>query len=272
MTDPKKHSFLLARILEDCGKLTIAVSGGVDSMTLGSFAYRLLGHQQVKMVHAVSPAVPKAATIRAESQAKEEGWDLRMMDAGEFENEQYRKNPFNRCFFCKTNLYQTLSGISFGTLVSGTNSDDLQDFRPGLQAAQNHQVRHPFVEAGFNKDDVRALASELGLPELSSLPSSPCLSSRVETGIRIDPADLEAIDAVESWIQSEWNPETVRCRILVKGIMIQLDPETLSGLDLEAQKRIEKKVLVCFEHLPQTKVRFCDYQRGSAFKIPEFQS
>ena len=141
-----------------------------------------------------------------------------------------------------------------------------------MQAAHNHQVRHPYVEAGFNKDDVRALASELGLPELSNLPSSPCLSSRIETGIRIDPADLKAIDAVESWIQLEWNPETVRCRILKQGIMIQLDPQTLSNLDLEAQKRIEKKILVCFEHLHQTKVRFSAYQRGSAFKIPECQS
>ena len=133
-------------------------------------------------------------------------------------------------------------GLSSGILVSGTNADDLQDFRPGLEAAQNHQVRHPYVEAGFNKDDVRALASELGLPKLSRLPSSPCLSSRVETGIRIEPADLEAIDSVESWIQSEFNPKTVRCRVLAQGIMIQMDPKTISGLDLEEQKKTEEKV------------------------------
>ena len=270
--DPTEHSLPLAEIIKNYGKLTIAVSGGVDSMTLGSFAHRLLGRQQVKLVHALSPAVPKAATLRVETQAEAEGWDIRMVDAGEFEDEQYRANPFNRCFFCKTNLYQTLSGLSSGILVSGTNADDLQDFRPGLEAAQNHQVRHPYVEAGFNKDDVRALASELGLPQLSRLPSSPCLSSRVETGIRIERADLEAIDSVESWIQSEFTPKTVRCRVLEEGIMIQMDPLTLSGLDLEDQKKTEERVLECFQHRPSTKVRFSAYQRGSAFKIPELQT
>ena len=82
--DPAKHFLPLAEIIKNYGKLTIAVSGGVDSMTLGSFAHRLLGRKKVKMVHALSPAVPKAATLRVETQAEAEGWDIRMVDAGEF--------------------------------------------------------------------------------------------------------------------------------------------------------------------------------------------
>ena len=259
----------LKKLLEGFRKVTIAVSGGVDSMTLASFTHRHLGQEQVKMVHAVSPAVPKAATSRVEAQANEEGWDLRLVNAGEFEDEQYRANPFNRCFFCKINLYQTLSVISEGTLVSGTNADDLNDFRPGLEAAENHQVRHPYVEAGFTKEDVRALALELGLPTLSRLPASPCLSSRVETGIHIDGADLEAIDQAESWMQKQHDPQTVRCRVQSQGIEIQFDPKTLDRLDLNDQQKTIEKIRGIFRHRPQTRVRISAYRRGSAFLVPE---
>ena len=94
----------------------------------------------------------------------------------------------------------------------------------------------------------------------------------METGIRIERDDLGAIDSIESWIQSEFNPKTVRCRVLAQGIMIQMDPLTLSGLDLEDQKKTEERVLECFQHRPSPKVRFSAYQRGSAFKIPELQT
>ena len=94
----------------------------------------------------------------------------------------------------------------------------------------------------------------------------------METGIRIERADLEAIDSVEGWIQSEFNPKTVRCRVLEERIMIQMDPITLSGLDLEDQNKTEERVLECFKHRAFNKVRFSAYQRGSAFKIPELQT
>ena len=124
----------LAAILEECGGATIAVSGGVDSMTLSSFAQRTL-EARVTMVHAVSPAVPAAATARVKSQAQAENWRLELVDAGEFGDARYRANPIDRCFFCKTNLYRTLAAISSGVVLSGTNCDDLGDYRPGLRAA-----------------------------------------------------------------------------------------------------------------------------------------
>ena len=255
-------------VLKDCGKMTIAVSGGVDSMTLSSFAHRNFGRGKVRMVHAVSPAVPKAATSRVKTQSASEGWELDLVDAGEFTDESYLSNPFNRCFFCKNSLYQTLSENSWGTLVSGTNSDDLQDFRPGLKAAEEFRVRHPYVEAGFTKDEVRVLAGNLGLPELSRLPASPCLSSRVETGIRIDASDLGAIDEAESWMQQKYAPKTVRCRVLEEGIMIQLDLSTLERLDLNDQQETVVKVRDLFRHRPETRIRFAPYRRGSTFLIP----
>ena len=237
-------------------------------MTLSSFAHRNFGRGKVRMVHAVSPAVPRTATSRVETQSATEGWDLDLIDAGEFTDESYLSNPFNRCFFCKNSLYQTLSQNSCGTLVSGTNSDDLQDFRPGLKAAEEFRVRHPYVEAGFTKDDVRVLASNLGLSELSRLPASPCLSSRVETGIRIDASDLSAIDEAESWMQLNLGPRTVRCRVLEEGIMIQLDLSTLERLDLNDQQETVAKVRDLFRHRPETRIRFAPYRRGSTFLIP----
>ena len=95
--------------LDDAAPAAVAVSGGVDSMTLAFIAHRHLG-EQVSIFHAVSPAVPASATIRVQAYAAKEGWTLTILDAGEFGDERYMANPANRCFFCKTNLYGTLAG------------------------------------------------------------------------------------------------------------------------------------------------------------------
>ena len=158
--------------LRGIGTVAVAVSGGVDSMTLAVVAGRTLG-RDARMYHAVSPAVPSEATRRVHAYADREGWTLDVMDAGEFGDARYMANPANRCYFCKTNLYGSMAARATGTLVSGTNVDDLGDFRPGLAAAGEHAVRHPYVEAGFRKDDVRALARSLELDDLAELPAAP---------------------------------------------------------------------------------------------------
>ena len=172
----------LDRVLTAIGPAGVAVSGGVDSTTLAVVAHRRFPERS-SMVHAVSPAVPPEATARVRELARDEGWDLKVIDAGEFQDPDYLANPVNRCFFCKTNLYGTMRRHVSGVLVSGTNLDDLGDYRPGLEAAKRHGVRHPYVEAEIDKAGVRALARHLGLGALAELPAAPCLSSRVETGI-----------------------------------------------------------------------------------------
>ncbi|MEN8196406.1 MAG: adenine nucleotide alpha hydrolase, partial [Pseudomonadota bacterium] len=122
----------LARLLKEYGEATVAVSGGVDSMTLASFAHRTLGRDGVRMAHAVSPAVPRAATARVQARGAEEGWRLELVDAGEFADERYRANPVDRCYFCKSNLYGMLAAMPGGMVLSGANRDDLGDYRPGL--------------------------------------------------------------------------------------------------------------------------------------------
>ncbi len=244
---------------------TIAVSGGVDSMTLSSFAHSVLGRKHVRMVHALSPAVPTAATARVRKLATREGWQLTEADADEFSDPRYRANPVNRCFFCKSNLYETLDELAEGIVMSGTNRDDLGDYRPGLQAAANNGIRHPYVEAGMTKADVRHLARELGLDDLAELPASPCLSSRVETGISIEPEQLSLIDEIETWLQATFAPRTVRCRIRNTGMVIELDPETLDRLSDNDRQTVIDGATARMTGIGDLKVSFAAYVRGSAF-------
>lgn len=203
--------------------LTVAVSGGIDSMTLACVAHRL-GERPVRMAHAVSPAVPPAATARVRAYAAREGWDLHVVEAGEFADPDYLKNPVNRCYFCKTNLYDRLAGLAAGTIASGANVDDLGDYRPGLTAAAERDVVHPYVEAGIGKADIRALARRHGLNDIAELPAQPCLASRVETGIAIDAADLAFIDRVETLLRRRFGESrTIRCRITAAGVAVEAD-------------------------------------------------
>ncbi len=251
---------------------TIAVSGGVDSMTLSSFANLILGPKGISMVHAFSPAVPAAATIRVRDFAAREGWQLTEVDAGEFGDPHYRANPINRCFFCKSNLYKTVHQFADGVIMSGTNCDDLEDFRPGLDAAAKNSVRHPYVEAGMAKADIRQLARKLGLESLAELPASPCLSSRVETGIRIEPEWLSMIDEVETWLQATLAPKVVRCRIRNTRVTIEIDPETLKILTKTNRRDIIDGIRSRMPKKKQLDVTFAIYQRGSAFIGPNLTS
>lgn len=213
----------LLRVLDAHPRLVIAVSGGVDSMTLAHVAH---AHSatQATMAHACGPAVPVAARERVERHASAHRWDLRLLDAGEMDDPRYRANPVDRCYYCKTNLYERLRGAFPGaTLASGTNVDDLDDYRPGLRAAKEHDVVHPYVEAGIDKAGVYAIARQLGLADLERLPAQPCLSSRVETGIEIDAQDLAFVDEVESQVAARLGREAVvRCRVTHAGVVIEL--------------------------------------------------
>jgi uncharacterized protein len=264
MTDLLERLDALHRSLDQAAPAAVAVSGGVDSMTLAVIAHRRLG-ARVSMFHAVSPAVPEAATARVRTHGEREGWALTVLDAGEFGDERYMANPANRCFFCKTNLYGALAARTDRQLLSGTNLDDLGDWRPGLEAAKAEGVRHPFVEAGIDKASVRRLASELGLDDLAELPAAPCLSSRIETGLRIDAALLPRIDRVERLLRERLSPETVRCRLRREGVVAELDQATFERLDVAARHALAREIAALIGEADAERIAFEPYRRGSAF-------
>jgi len=213
------------------------------------------------MLHAVSPAVPKDATERVQRLAAERGWTLRLMDAGEFSDPRYLANPSNRCFFCKTNLYGMMASLADGQLLSGTNLDDLSDWRPGLQAAKDHSVRHPFVEAEMSKSDVRALAARIGLGDIAELPASPCLSSRVETGLPIEADTLALIDRVERHVRQTHGIATVRCRVRRGGFSLEIGLEPLTAMPDDARMRLQREA----SNIAGQTVMLAPYRMGSAF-------
>ncbi len=249
----------LQAVLRGIAQAEVAVSGGVDSLTLAAAAHAVLGRRAV-MRHATSPAVPPEATARVRALAAARGWALDVFDAGEFADPRYRANPANRCFFCKTNLYGAIAGRAAGTILSGTNTDDLTDWRPGLEAAAQHAVRHPLVEAGIDKATVRQLAARLGLGTVADLPAAPCLSSRIETGIRVDPALLALVHQAERLVGASLGPRTVRARIRAGGLVIELDPAALERVGPQ-----RAALLAALSALTERPISFAAYRTGSAF-------
>ena len=252
----KKLQDVLARY----SPLAIAVSGGVDSLTLATVAHRTLPVAPL-MVHALSPAVPVAATARVRELAKQEGWNLKEISAGEFADPDYQANPYNRCYFCKSNLYRAIGSITEWQIASGANLDDLSDYRPGLQAASEQHVVHPFVDAGINKPTIREIARRYEL-HYSDLPAQPCLASRVETGVPIRANDLNFIDGLESELKKALGElSTIRVRIRTPGVYVELgeipDQNTIPALE-EKMRHLCQKAGYQF-------IAITPYRQGSAF-------
>jgi pyridinium-3,5-biscarboxylic acid mononucleotide sulfurtransferase len=193
----------LENILTTLQRVVVAYSGGVDSALLALVAHATLGDDSLAAT-AVSPSLARRELRAASELAGRLGLNHLVVSTHELNRDEYARNDSNRCYWCKTELFEVLAPLATerrATIVTGTNLDDLGDHRPGLQAAGERGVRSPLAEAHFTKADVRSLAKAMGL-SASSKPASPCLASRFAYGVRVTREGLRRIDRAEEVVRS----------------------------------------------------------------------
>lgn len=187
--------------LQDC---VVAYSGGVDSAVVAKIAALVLG-ERAKAVMSVSPSVATGEVESAKRLAEEIGIDFHLIHTSEMDDPRYLKNDERRCYYCKQGLYLALKEFvrefPHTTIANGTNTDDLGDYRPGLEAARELRVVSPLVEAGLNKQNVRELAKQWNL-SVWDKPATPCLSSRIAYGESVTPERLRMVDQAEAYLRS----------------------------------------------------------------------
>ena len=193
----------------ECPGALVAFSGGVDSSLLAFLSQHFLGRAQTLAVISASPSLKLSDLDEAKDFARANDLSIRVITTKEMENPSYFSNPSNRCYFCKHTLYDKLADLRKGYtgwwVLNGTNRDDLGDYRPGLKAADEFEVRSPLSDCGIDKEGVRALAAHFKL-QCWDKPASPCLSSRVPYGEEITVEKLRQIEDAEALVKDAGFP------------------------------------------------------------------
>ncbi len=213
----------------------IAYSGGVDSTLVAKIAYEVLGDRALAIT-AVSPSLLPEELEEAQIQAATIGIAHELVETQEMANPNYTANPVNRCYFCKSELHDTLKPLAqkrgYPYVVDGVNADDLRDYRPGIQAAKERGVRSPLAEVGVTKSEVRQLSQQLGLSWWDK-PAQPCLSSRFPYGEEITIGKLQRVGRCEVYLR-KLGYQNLRVRSEGDTARIELSPEQIKEFVLKA--------------------------------------
>lgn len=219
--------------LQGMGRVLLGFSGGVDSALLAVAGTRALGPGRFLAAIGRSASYPEAQWRAARALAERFGVPVLELDTRELDDPRYLRNAPDRCYFCKSELWDRLGAVSaargFDTVIDGTNADDLGEHRPGMRAGLERAVRSPLAELGWTKADVRHVSRGLGLPSWNA-PAAPCLSSRIRYGLEVTPERLGQVEQGEAFLRSLGVAGDLRVRHHGTLARIEVNPEAMSAV------------------------------------------
>lgn len=257
----------LRALVKTYPSVLLGYSGGVDSALLAVVLRQELGKNRMLAAMGRSDSYPKAQWRTAIDVAARFDIPLLEIDTHELEDPNYRANPSNRCFYCKTELWSRLVPLArqrgLAVVCDGTNADDLREHRPGKAAGIAAGVRSPLAEVGLTKVEIRAASRDLGLPTWDA-PAAPCLSSRVQYGLAITPSRLKQVEASEAYLRALGVTGDLRVRHLGDLARLEVEPSWLPWIEARRAAITEQLATLGFA---QVEIDPRGYRRGSLLEL-----